>query len=56
MKHFVERKMGKQIEVDSVLFSWLIGSVTETMNKFEFGFDGNTAYRKDSILYTQNPL
>ena len=44
IKHDVESKFKKRIEVDSVLFSWLIPYVTDTMNKYKVGTDGRTAY------------
>ena len=44
IKHYVERKMGRQVAVDSALFSWLIVYVTEIMNKFKVGSGGNKAY------------
>ena len=38
--------MKARIEVNSVLFSWLIPYVTETMNKYKVGADGKTAYER----------
>ena len=46
IKHHVEARLGKRIEVDGVLFSWLIPYVTEILNKFKVGIDGVTAYEK----------
>ena len=46
IKHLVEHKLGKRIEVDGVIFSWLIPYVTETLNKFKVGLDGLTAYER----------
>ena len=44
IKHDVESRFKKRIEVDSVLFSWLILYITDTMNKYNVGADGRTAY------------
>ena len=38
--------MGKIIEVDEILFGWLIPYVTEIINKFKVGADGRTAYER----------
>ena len=46
IKHDVESKFKKRIEVDSVLFSWLIPYVTDTINKYKIGTDGLTAYER----------
>jgi hypothetical protein len=46
IKHFTEEKLGKRIEVDGVLFSWLIPYCTEILNKFRVGPDGRTAYER----------
>ena len=39
-------KLKRRIEVDSVLFSWLIPFTTEVINKFKIGPDGRTAYER----------
>ena len=46
VKHDVESKFEKRIEVGSVLFSWLIPYVTDTVNKYKVGADGLTAYER----------
>ena len=46
IKHFTEEKMGKRIEVDGVLFSWLLPFCAEVLNKFKVGDDGRTAYER----------
>ena len=46
IKHDVESKFKKRIEVDSVLFSWLIPYITDTMNKYKIGTDRRTAYER----------
>ena len=46
IKHYIEEKMKKQIEVDSVLFSWLVPFCADITNKFRIGSDGRTAYEK----------
>ena len=38
--------MKKRIEVDSVLFSWLVPFCSDVMNKFRVGSDGRTAYER----------
>ena len=45
--HYTEEKWKKKIEVDSVLYSWLVPFCSDIMNKFRVGSDGRTAY--DSI-------
>ena len=44
IKHFTEAKMKTRIEVNGVLFSWLIPYVTETMNKHKVGTDGKITH------------
>ena len=46
IKHDVESRFKKRITVDSVLFSWLIPYVTDTINKYKVGADGRTAYER----------
>ena len=46
IKHDFESKFKRRIEVDSVLFSWLIPYVTETLNEYKVGSDGRTAYER----------
>ena len=46
IKHFVEFRIGKRIEVDSALFSWLIPFCADVINKFRVGTDGRTAYER----------
>ena len=46
IKHDVEAKFKKRIEVNSVLFSWLIPYITDIMNKYKVGVDGLTAYER----------
>ena len=36
----------RRIAIDGVLFSWLVPSCTEIMNKYQNGTDGRTAYEK----------
>ena len=46
IKHYVEKRLGRRIEVDGILFGWLIPYVTEILNKFRVGADGRTAYER----------
>ena len=46
IKHHAEAKLGRRIEVDGVLFSWLIPFCTQIMNKYRVGPDGRTAYER----------
>ena len=46
IKHFTEAKMKRRIEVDGVLFSWLIPYVIEIISKLRIGPDGRTAYEQ----------
>ena len=46
IKHYTEYMMKKRIEVDSVLFSWLVPFCSDVMNKFRVGSDGRTAYER----------
>ena len=46
IKHDVDSRFKKRIEVDSVLFSWLIAHITDTMNKYKIGADARTAYER----------
>ena len=46
IKHYVEKRLGRRIEVDGILFGWLIPYVTEILNKFRVGPDGRTAYER----------
>ena len=46
IKHYTESRLGKRIEVDGVLFTWLIPYVTEIINHFRVGQDGRTAYER----------
>ena len=46
IKHFTESMLGKRIEVDSVLISWLIPFCADIINKFRVGKDGRTAYER----------
>ena len=46
IKHDVESVFKKKIEVDSVLFSWLVPYVADTPNKYKIGVDGVTAYER----------
>ena len=46
IKHDVESRFGRKIEVDSVLFSWLVPYVADTLNKYKVGVDGVTAYER----------
>ena len=39
----VESRFKKKIQVDSVLFSWLVPYVADTLNKYKVGVDGVTA-------------
>ena len=46
IKHYTEEKLKKKIEIDSVLYSWLVPFCSDIMNKFRVGSDGRTAYEK----------
>ena len=46
IKHYTEAKLGKRIEVDSPMFSWLIPYCADIINKFRVGADGRTAYER----------
>ena len=46
LKHYMERKLEKHVSADSVLLSWLIPWVTESLNKFRVGSDGLTCYER----------
>ena len=46
IKHHVEFRLRKQIEVDSALFSWLIPYCADIINKFRIGADGRTSYER----------
>ena len=46
IEHYTQGKLKKQIEIDSVLFSWLIPFCADSMNNFRVGPDGRTAYEK----------
>ena len=46
IKHFTKSKMKRRIEVDGVLFSWLIPFVTDINNHFRVGSDGRLAYER----------
>ena len=46
IKHFTESKLKRRLEVNSVMFSWMIPYVTEIINKFKIGSDGRTAYER----------
>ena len=44
IKHYTETLMKRRIEIDSVLFSWLIPFCTDVVNKYRVGADGRTSY------------
>ena len=44
IKHDVESRFKQIIEIDSVLFSWLVPYVADTLNKYQIGVSGATAY------------
>ena len=46
IKHYTESMIKRRIEIDGVLFSWLVPFCTEIMNKYKNGSDGRTAYEK----------
>ena len=46
IKHFTEEKLKKRIEVDGVMYSWLVPFCADIMNKYKIGPDGRTAYEK----------
>ena len=46
IKHFTEARLGRRIEVDGALFSWLIPFCADIINKFRVGADGRTAYER----------
>ena len=46
LKHFTEARLGKRIEVDGALFSWLIPFCADVINKFRVGADGRTAFER----------
>ena len=46
INHYVEKRLGRRIEVDGILFGWLIPYVIEILNKFRVGPDGRTAYER----------
>ena len=46
IKHFTEERLGKRIEVDGALFSWLIPYCADILNKFRVGKDGRTPYER----------
>ena len=46
IKHDVQSKFKKRIDVDSVLFGWLIPHITDAMNKYKVGTDGRTAFKR----------
>ena len=46
IKHYTESRLKKRIEIDSVLFSWLVPFCAEIMNKYKVGEDRRTAYEK----------
>ena len=50
IKHYTEAKMGKEIEVDSVLFSWLVPFASDIINKYCVGSDGRTAYEAIPVI------
>ena len=46
IKHFSEAMFKQRIEINSVLFSWLVPFCAEIMNKFKIGSDGRTSYER----------
>ena len=46
IQHYTGKKLKKKIEVDSVLYSWLVPFCSDIMNKFRVGSDGRIAYEK----------
>ena len=46
IKHYLESKIQKRMEVDSALYSWLVVYCADIMNKFLVGKDGLTAYER----------
>ena len=46
INHYVVKRLGRIIEVDGILFGWLIPYVTEILNKFSVGPNGRTAYER----------
>ena len=46
IKHYTEAMIKRRIEIDGVLFSWLVPFCTEIMNKYKNGTDGRKAYEK----------
>ena len=46
LKHYMERTFEKYVSADSVLLSWLIPWVAESLNKFRVGSDGFTCYER----------
>ena len=46
IKHYTESMLKKRIEIDGVLFSWLVPFCTDIMKKYKVGSDGRTAYER----------
>ena len=46
IKHLTEEKFKKRIEVDGVMYSWLVPFCADIRNKYKGGPDGRTAYEK----------
>ena len=46
IKHYTEAKMKKRIEIDGVLFSWLVPFCADVMSKYRVRSDGRTAYER----------
>ena len=44
IKHYTESQIKKRIEVDGVMYSWLVAFCADSMNKYKAGPDGRTAY------------
>ena len=44
IKHYTESQLGKRIQVDGVIYSWLVAFCADSMNKYKTGPDGRTAY------------
>ena len=46
IKHYVESRIGKVVELGSALFTWLIPFCADLLNKLRVGAGGHTAYER----------
>ena len=44
IKHYVESRIGKLVEIGSALFTWLMPFCADILSKFRVGADGHIAY------------